>query len=117
MMNASAGALPELDMGLLMYIILGSATAIKVALWLYCVRLQSKSDSVMALAEDHRNDILSNSTAIACGIGASTSRKVWWIDPAGAILISMYIIWSWMLICKSQVRRSWACVSSHMALR
>ena len=88
----------------MMYAILGAATAVKILLWLYCVALQHKSDSVMALAEDHRNDILSNATAIACGIGASSSRKVWWIDPAGAILISCYIIWSWMLICKSQVR-------------
>lgn len=70
--------------------------------WLLSV-LQDKSDSVMALAEDHRNDILSNATAIACGIGASFSRKVWWIDPAGAILISLYIIWSWAVICKGQV--------------
>ena len=95
--------LPELDMGLLMYVILGCATAIKVALWFYCVALQDKSDSVMALAEDHRNDILSNMGAIACGIGASMSRKVWWIDPAGAIVISLYIVWSWMVICKGQV--------------
>ena len=90
-------------MDLLMYAILGAATAIKIALYLYCVALQHKSDSILALAEDHRNDILSNATAIACGIGASQSRKVWWIDPVGAILISFYIIWSWALICKSQV--------------
>ena len=98
-----ADILPELDMGILMYVILGSATAIKIVLWFYCVALQHRSDSMLALAEDHRNDILSNSMAIACGIGASASRKVWWIDPAGAIVISFYIVWSWLLICKAQV--------------
>lgn len=99
------GILPQLDMGLVMYLILGAATGTKIVLWFYCVALQHKSDSMLALAEDHRNDILSNMSAIACGIGASTSRKVWWIDPAGAILISLYIVWSWLLICKNQVEK------------
>ncbi|KAK9799415.1 hypothetical protein WJX73_005545 [Symbiochloris irregularis] len=30
---------------------------------------------------------------------------VWWIDPAGAILISLYIIWSWAVICKGQIEK------------
>lgn len=59
---------------------------------------------MLALAEDHRNDIVSNLGAIAFGAIASTSQKVWWFDPAGAILISLYIIWSWMCILKGQAR-------------
>ena len=58
---------------------------------------------MQALAEDHRNDILSNVTAIACGIIGSMSHRFWWVDPTGAILISLYIIWSWGTICKNQV--------------
>lgn len=30
--------------------------------------------------------------------------SIWWADPVGAILISMYIIYSWAIISKSQVR-------------
>ena len=79
----------------------------------------------MALAEDHRNvgaqacpcctsacymraestlcqDVLSNAAAILCGVGASLSRKCWWIDPLGGILVSLYIIWSWVVICMGQ---------------
>ena len=59
---------------------------------------------MLALAEDHRNDIVSNLGAIAFGAIASTSQKVWWFDPVGAILISLYIIWSWMCILKGQAR-------------
>lgn len=59
---------------------------------------------MLALAEDHRNDIVSNLGAIAFGAIASTSQKVWWFDPVGAILISIYIIWSWMCILKGQAR-------------
>ena len=58
---------------------------------------------MLALAEDHRNDIISNLGAIAFGAIASISQKVWWFDPVGAILISLYIIWSWMCILKGQV--------------
>ena len=58
---------------------------------------------MLALAEDHRNDIISNLGAIAFGAIASISQKVWWFDPLGAILISLYIIWSWMCILKGQV--------------
>ena len=59
---------------------------------------------MLALAEDHRNDIISNLGAIAFGATASISPTVWWFDPVGAILISAYIIWSWACILKGQVR-------------
>ncbi len=58
---------------------------------------------MLALAEDHRNDIISNLGAIAFGAIASISPTVWWFDPVGAILISGYIIWSWACILKGQV--------------
>ena len=61
---------------------------------------------MLALAEDHRNDIVSNLGAIAFGAIASISPKVWWFDPVGAILISAYIIWSWACILKGQVCRA-----------
>jgi len=37
----------------------------------YCVALQKTSDSMLALAEDHRNDIISNLAAIGFGAIAS----------------------------------------------
>jgi divalent metal cation (Fe/Co/Zn/Cd) transporter len=92
-------------MGLLMYIILGVATGTKVLLLIYCYALQSRSESMLALAEDHRNDIISNLGAIACGAAASALDSLWWIDPVGAIVISLYIIWSWARILWGQVSR------------
>ena len=90
-------------MGIIMYVILGSATGLKVVLYILCAALRHGSDSMMALAEDHRNDIISNAAAIACGAVASQWRKLWYVDPLGGILASIYIIWSWALICKAQV--------------
>ncbi|EIE27327.1 cation efflux protein [Coccomyxa subellipsoidea C-169] len=99
------GQLPPLDMGWLMYAILGAATAVKVVLFIYCFALKNQSDSMLALAEDHSNDIVSNLGAIACGAIASISPKVWWVDSVGAILISLYIIWSWARILQGQVNK------------
>ena len=88
--------------------ILGAATAVKVVLFIYCFALKGQSDSMLALAEDHSNDIVSNLGAIACGAIASISPRVWWVDSVGAILISLYIIWSWARILQGQVRRAFA---------
>ena len=38
-----AGQLPELDMTILMYVILGSATGIKILLFIYCYALKNQS--------------------------------------------------------------------------
>lgn len=68
--------LPELEMGPPLYIILGTATGIKLLLLGYCQALASRSDSIAALAEDHRNDIASNLGAIVCGAIASLVPRV-----------------------------------------
>lgn len=99
----ATGIPPDLDMTWLLYVILGVAAGLKVILYLYCVALQKQSESMLALAEDHRNDIMSNVVAILTGAAASYWREGWWIDPVGGILISLYIIYSWGAICKEQV--------------
>ena len=52
----------------------GVATGVKVVLYFLCVALAAKSSSAMALAEDHRNDILSNTVAIATAAAASNYK-------------------------------------------
>jgi len=66
----------------LMYVILGSGTAAKLALYYYCKQFKD-SDSIAALAEDHYNDVLSNVAAIVTASIAAHIRKWWWGDPAG----------------------------------
>lgn len=68
--------------------------------------------AIRADALPRRNDIMSNGVAILCGIGASQSRRLWWIDPVGGILVSLYIIYSWLLICKGQVWPHTTCVAA-----
>ena len=70
------GTLPQLEVGITLYVILCVGTALKLALFIYCryVNLTLKSDMLDALAEDHFNDVLSNSAAmITAAIAYNTS--------------------------------------------
>ncbi|CAD5115370.1 DgyrCDS4349 [Dimorphilus gyrociliatus] len=81
-------------------IILVLTIIIKLILFLTCRRVPVPT--TQALAEDHRNDTLSNSVALICGyIGYK-----WWsyTDPIGAILISFYIIVSWSITGNEQIK-------------
>lgn len=48
-------------------------------------------------------DILSNMAAIFGATMAQQVPKVWFLDPSIAIILSLYIIWSWIQICREQV--------------
>ena len=56
----------------------------------------SGSSSVEALAQDHRNDVISNSVTIATALVAFYKPEVWWLDPAGGIAIGVYIMIIWL---------------------
>ncbi|XP_050411618.1 uncharacterized protein LOC126826673 isoform X1 [Patella vulgata] len=90
-------------------IIAGSTVVIKFIMWLMCRRIQSPS--VQALAQDHRNDVLSNTVAIICGYLGSMEMfekthitEFSFVDPGGAILISMYIVFNWWKTGKDQIK-------------
>ncbi|KAG1681364.1 hypothetical protein FOA52_007412 [Chlamydomonas sp. UWO 241] len=95
--------LPTIEAGLILYAVLGGATLLKAICYVQCSVLASKSDSMVALAEDHLNDIFSNVAAAATAVIAVKLEGAWWADPAGAIAISAYILWRWFDIAKSQV--------------
>lgn len=84
-------------------IITASTVVIKFILYLLCRPILKPT--VQALAQDHRNDVLSNSVALVCGyLGSLDMQKnvtgaygLVYVDPCGAILISIYIIVSWWM--------------------
>ena len=49
-----AGQLPELNMSILMYVILGSATGIKILLFIYCFALKDQSGALLVYAACRR---------------------------------------------------------------
>jgi divalent metal cation (Fe/Co/Zn/Cd) transporter len=99
------GSLPDLDMTPLTIGVLVFAIAIKLVLWSICARIAANSSSADALAQDHRNDVFSNSVAVTTSLIAHYRRDVWYTDSLGAIAISVYIGFSWLATGKEQVER------------
>jgi divalent metal cation (Fe/Co/Zn/Cd) transporter len=66
----------------------------KLALFLYCWALRNQVSQIRILWEDHRNDLLINGFGILTSVGGSKLR--WWIDPMGAIILSVLISVLWM---------------------
>ena len=94
-----------------------AVVVIKLLLYFLCQRansnnhnnrqqtLQLSDPTLEALAQDHWNDILSNGVAAIALICSLYSESLWWIDPVGAIVISIYIIWSWYHTGKDQIEQ------------
>lgn len=66
----------------------------KLALFLYCWALKDKYSQINILWQDHRNDLLINGFGILTSVGGS--KLLWWIDPMGAILLSLLISAIWL---------------------
>ncbi|CAB9517643.1 Metal tolerance protein [Seminavis robusta] len=67
--------------------------------------IQMSDPTLEALAQDHWNDALSNAVAAAALLAALKAEQLWFLDPVGAILISLYIIWSWFETGKEQIEQ------------
>ena len=64
---------------------------VKFLLYLYCRK--STSAAVQTYAQDHRNDVATNTVGLISAMLGD--RLYFWIDPLGAILLAMYIIYNW----------------------
>ncbi|KAK7496816.1 hypothetical protein BaRGS_00012025 [Batillaria attramentaria] len=100
-------ALPVMDIPTL--VIAGSTVVIKFVLWIICRRVTIPT--VQALALDHRNDVMSNTVAMICGYLGSKQfqdqvslQGFIYVDPGGAILISLYIIFNWWQMGAEQIK-------------
>ncbi|CAG5136551.1 unnamed protein product [Candidula unifasciata] len=126
--------LPNVDY--ITFIIAGSTVVAKLILWLFCRRVNSPI--VQALAQDHRNDVLSNAVAIICGyLGSSNFLEITdeyafsYTDPTGAILICLYIIYNWWQTGSEQIKMltghtakpdflsqlTWVCINHHPKIK
>ncbi|KAF4982015.1 hypothetical protein FZEAL_2265 [Fusarium zealandicum] len=70
------------------------AFATKFALFLYCWALKDKYSQINILWQDHRNDLLINGFGILTSVGGA--KLIWWIDPMGAIILSVLISGIWL---------------------
>ena len=70
------------------------AAATKLALFCYCWTLRNVYSQIRILWEDHRNDLFINGFGLLTSIGGSKLK--WWIDPMGAIILSVLISYLWL---------------------
>jgi len=106
------GRIPHIELSTALYFILALAIGLKLVLWIYCKRVNQEkgSDMLVALAEDHLNDVMSNAVAVVTAVVAFNTPW-WWFDPLGAILISVVIMYRWFGIIREQVQK----VAGHTA--
>ncbi|KAF9364795.1 hypothetical protein BGX34_000342 [Mortierella sp. NVP85] len=78
----------------------GIALGSKFLLFLYC-RAISQYNAANILATDHRNDLLVNGFGLFASL---LSRYCWWLDAAGAIVVSIIILRSWVWTAYEQVQ-------------
>jgi len=72
----------------------------KLVLFLYCWALRNQYSQVRILWEDHRNDLFINGFGVLTSVGGSKLR--WWIDPAGALALSILISALWLRTAYSE---------------
>lgn len=78
----------------------GVGFGIKVALAVYCFIFRRYSSQLEMLWEDNRNDCFEYGFAIFTS--AAGSKLKWWVDPAGALLIALVIICTWIGTVRSE---------------
>ena len=81
-------------------IIIGFSIILKSCLYILCQ--QVSNPSVKALAVDHRNDVASNIATLVFGLVGTYALPL--IDPIGAILLSFYIIFNWIVVGYEQLK-------------
>lgn len=74
-----------------LYIIMLTATGVKLVLWIYC--RSSRNKIVRAYAKDHYFDVVTNVVGLIAAVLGD--KFYWWIDPSGAILLAFYTISNW----------------------
>ncbi|KEH28211.1 Mn-specific cation diffusion facilitator transporter MTP8.1 [Medicago truncatula] len=74
-----------------LYSIMIFATLVKLALWFYCKNSGNKI--VLAYADDHHFDVVTNVVGLIAAVLGD--KFYWWIDPIGAILLAIYTISNW----------------------
>ena len=88
--------------GTLSIVLVTSAIGIKSILYLLCASVAKHSNSMKILAEDHRNDVLSNAIALICCLTSTFVSTAWFADSLGGVIISIYICLRWIFLGKEQ---------------
>jgi len=74
--------------------IMAATVAVKGACWVYCRLI--RNSGVQALAQDAATDVVFNIFSIIFPLlGSPRLLSLWWLDPLGGLLLSIYVILNW----------------------
>eukprot|EP01083_Nonionella_stella_P130648 396549_1 len=71
---------------------------LKAVLFAYCehvLRAYPNAQIIDTLKQDQRNDLLTNSVGLVCFLAAAYNKSTWFLDPIGAMLLSVFIVYTW----------------------
>ncbi|ELP87977.1 cation efflux protein/ zinc transporter, putative [Entamoeba invadens IP1] len=83
----------EFEMSIFPICVIGATIFLKCCLFLYCRTVNNPAAG--ALADDHRNDILTNTFGMCMSIVGY--YYFWWLDAVGGIVLSFYIMLNWFM--------------------
>lgn len=79
---------------------------LKGVLYIWCLRVLKRypnNESVKAISMDNQNDVFSNLSALLAAAGTKLGPRWWVLDPGAGIVISLYIIYTWLMTGYEQV--------------
>ncbi|PBP28985.1 hypothetical protein BUE80_DR000216, partial [Diplocarpon rosae] len=92
--SLAGGPRDDDSLELIPLLFVGIAIFSKGCMFVYCFLLR-RYPAAAIFMQDHRNDIVVNIFGLIMSIVGTKFRKVWFLDPAGAICIAILILSSW----------------------
>ncbi|MCJ1475421.1 hypothetical protein MMC13_004083 [Lambiella insularis] len=99
---ASSGDKEAVELPLIAAGAMLATVIVKGTIWFACIRV--KTTQVQALAQDCKTDVYFNTLSLLFPFIGSKAH-VWWLDPLGAALLSLFIIYDWAGTCFENVTR------------
>jgi len=96
-LKGTADELPWMAVGAM-----GATVITKGIIWIGCSPI--KTTQVQALAQDCKTDVIFNTLSLLFPF-IGYKANIWWLDPAGAGLLSLFIIYDWGETCFENVTR------------
>ena len=81
---------------------MAGTVVIKGIIWFGCIRV--KTTQVQALAQDCKTDVIFNTLSLLFPL-IGHQAGIWWLDPLGAALLSLFIIYDWSATCFENITR------------
>ena len=81
---------------------LAGTVVVKGIIWIGCVKV--KTTQVQALAQDCKTDVFFNTLSLLFPL-IGHQLDLWWLDPVGAAILSLFIIYDWAETAVKNVAR------------